>query len=97
MGSMRKGLGGFVGGLKNLAQSFFTSWHSITSATPVGPTPDCFTGFIGTLVDPDNDAIGFIGAISEQNGFTGSIDSTSLGLIGAMTDSNGYTGDLCND
>jgi len=61
------------------------------------PSPDCFTGFIGTLVDPDNDAIGFIGAISEQNGFSGSIDSTSLGLIGAMTGSNGYTGDLCND
>ncbi len=97
MGSMRKGLGGFIGGLKNLAQSFFSSWHSITTEAVLPPSPDCFVGFIGTLTDPVMDPCGFIGSISSQNGFNGTLDASNKGLIGSMSDTNGYSGDLCND
>jgi hypothetical protein len=60
-------------------------------------TPDCFVGFIGTLVDPAMEPCGFVGAISENNGFNGSIDASSAGFVGAMSDENGYIGDLCDD
>ena len=94
---MRKGLGGFVGGLKNLTKSFFSSWYSKTSASPVGPTPDCFVGFIGAITDPVMEPCGFIGALTDTTGLIGSVDDTSLGLIGAMTDTSGFEGDICND
>lgn len=97
MGSMRKGLGGFVGGLKNLAQGFLSSWHSLTSVAPVGPTPDCFVGFISAIADPDTSAVGFISAISDTNGFISAIDATDAGFNSSISDINGFNGDICND
>ena len=36
-------------------------------------TPDCFVGFIGTIVEPVNEPIGFIGSIFNMRVFEGDI------------------------
>jgi len=37
------------------------------------PTPDCFIAFIGDIVEPVDEPIGFIGTILETRAFTGDI------------------------
>ena len=93
----RNGKGGFVGGLKYIIKGVFQFAHSVTSASPVGPTPDCFVGFIGAITDPVMEPCGFIGAMTDTTGLIGSVDDTGLGLIGAMTDTSGFEGCLCID
>lgn len=97
MGSMRKGLGGFVGGLKNLAQGFLSSWHSLTSIAPVGPTPDCFIAFVGTITDPVLDKAVFVGLITDTIALTGTIDTGDKPFLGTITGTHATTGNVCNE
>lgn len=60
------------------------------------PTPDCFIGFIGTIIDAD-EALGFVGTITDTTAFVGSIDATDAGFNGTITDINGFRGDICHD
>lgn len=70
----RNGKGGFVGGLKYIIKGVFQYAHSITSATPVGPTPDCFVTFIGTITEPlPPEDVLFIGTITDENALIGNL------------------------
>ena len=97
MGSMRKGLGGFVGGLKNLAQGFLSSWHSLTSVAPVGPTPDCFVAFVGTITDPTLDKVAFLGTITDTLAMIGTINDDEASFLGTITDTHATIGSVCNE
>lgn len=93
----RNGKAGFVGGLKYIIKGVFQFAHSITSAAPVGPTPDCFVTFIGTIEDiPLSDAV-FIGTLTDTKTLIGALDVKDGAFIGTLTDENALIGNICND
>lgn len=104
MGSMRKGLGGFVGGLKNLVQGVFSSWHSITSIAPTD-TPDCFVVFVGALDTQDavfvgqmTDTLAEIGALDVVDAtFTGALDFADAVVISGIDPENPFIGTLTDE
>lgn len=61
------------------------------------PTADCYIGFIGTITDPALYPCGFIGSISDENGFIGIIEEIDRGFIGSISDTNGFNGSICDD
>jgi len=93
----RNGKGGFVGGLKTLIKGVFQYAHSITSATPVGPTPDCFVTFIGTIEERTMSDAVFIGTLTDTKTLIGTLDADNAEFNGTMTDQNALIGKLCND
>jgi len=86
----RNGKGGFVGGLKYAIKGLFQFAHSITSAAPTPPSPDCDIGFEGKI----EGTIAFEGKITEDIAFEGQIDATDIGLIGNLTDIRVFSGIL---
>lgn len=65
----RNGKGGFVGGLKYAIKGLFQFAHSLTSAVPAAPTPDCIEAFQGQIIAIE----GFEGAIIPIEGFQGDL------------------------
>ena len=50
-----------------------TSKPNVFVIPNISLTPDCFVAFIGTIVEPVNDPIGFIGSIFDIKSFEGAI------------------------
>jgi len=93
----RNGKGGFVGGLKRLIKGVFQFAHTINSADPQPPTPDCYVSFIGAITESTLSDAAFIGTITDSSGFIGTLDAADAGFSGTITDTNGYQGDICHD
>lgn len=97
MMNWRDGKGGFVGGLKYLIKGVFQFAHSLTSVAPVGPTPDCFVAFVGTITDPTLDKVAFIGTITDTLAMIGTINDDEASFLGTITDTHATIGSICNE
>jgi hypothetical protein len=93
----RGGKGGFVGGIKTLIKGVFQFAYSKTSVAPVGPTPDCFVTFIGTITERTMSDAVFIGTLTDTKTLIGTLNADDKNFDGTMTDENALIGDLCND
>lgn len=66
-------------------------------AAIVGPTPDCYLAFTGTITESTLNDAAFVSTITGNAAFTGEIIDNGAGFDGTITDTNAYIGDICND